>query len=137
MRKDCMRTGISCTAHFFQTAMWKKGFKHLIQSLKKPMSLPRQMHTYMETEGGVAVPEDDGGFTMYAGTQHGYKDRFQLARIFDIPEEKIRIVSSPMGGSFGGKDEPEYSAVCCAFGPEKRTPCQNPSDTKGICTFWH
>ncbi|KAF4326192.1 hypothetical protein G195_000243 [Phytophthora kernoviae 00238/432] len=38
-------------------------------------------------------------------TQHGYKDRMQLARIIGCPEEDIRVVSSPIGGSFGGKDE--------------------------------
>ena len=67
--------------------------------------LPRQLHAYMETEGGVFVPEEDGRLTVYAGTQHGYKDRFQLARILKIPETQIRVISSPMGGSFGGKDE--------------------------------
>ncbi|WP_426983311.1 xanthine dehydrogenase subunit D [Bacillus cabrialesii] len=90
---------------FFTHGDIEKGFQVCDTVLEETYELPRQMHTYMETEGGVAVPEDDGGFTMYAGTQHGYKDRFQLARIFGIPEEKIRVVSSPMGGSFGGKDE--------------------------------
>jgi xanthine dehydrogenase D subunit len=66
---------------------------------------PRQMHAYMETEGGLFVPETDGGLTVYAATQHGYKDRMQLSRILAIPEEDIRVVSSPIGGSFGGKDE--------------------------------
>lgn len=66
---------------------------------------PRQMHTYMETEGGLFVPEADGRLTVYSPTQHGLMDRMQLARILDRPEESIRIVSSPIGGSFGGKDE--------------------------------
>lgn len=67
---------------------------------------PRQMHAYMETEGGLFVPEPDGtGLTVYAPTQHGYKDRFQLSRILAMPEPSIRVVSSPIGGSFGGKDE--------------------------------
>ncbi|MEC1620364.1 xanthine dehydrogenase subunit D [Bacillus mojavensis] len=90
---------------FFSHGDVESGFQSCHTILEETYELPRQMHTYMETEGGVAVPERDGGFTMYAGTQHGYKDRFQLARIFGIPEEKIRVVSSPMGGSFGGKDE--------------------------------
>ncbi|WP_018922808.1 xanthine dehydrogenase subunit D [Salsuginibacillus kocurii] len=67
--------------------------------------LPRQMHAYMETEGGTVVPEADGGITVYMGTQHGFKDRFQLARLLNMDEDNIRVVSSPMGGSFGGKDE--------------------------------
>ncbi|WNR45068.1 xanthine dehydrogenase subunit D [Paenibacillus roseipurpureus] len=66
---------------------------------------PRQMHTYMETEGGLFIPGVDGRLTVYSPTQHGYKDRFQLARILGVPDERIRVVSSPIGGSFGGKDE--------------------------------
>ena len=66
---------------------------------------PRQMHGYMETEGGLFTWETDGRLTVQAATQHGYKDRMQLARILAIPEERIRVISSPIGGSFGGKDE--------------------------------
>ena len=73
--------------------------------VEETYELPRQLHGYMETEGGVVVPEQDGGITVYAATQHGFKDRFQLSRILGIPEGMIRIISSPIGGSFGGKDE--------------------------------
>lgn len=66
---------------------------------------PRQMHAYMETEGGLFVPEADGRLTVYAPTQHGFKDRMQLSRILEMPESMIRVISSPIGGSFGGKDE--------------------------------
>ncbi|WP_246040231.1 xanthine dehydrogenase subunit D [Ectobacillus funiculus] len=83
----------------------KKGFASCSVIIEETYELPRQMHAYMETEGGVVVPECDGTITVYAGTQHGYKDRFQLSRILDMPEASIRVVSSPMGGSFGGKDE--------------------------------
>jgi len=83
----------------------EKGFENCDVIVEEIYELPRQMHAYMETEGGVIVPEEDGGITVYAGTQHGFKDRFQLSRILGMPESMIRIISSPMGGSFGGKDE--------------------------------
>lgn len=73
--------------------------------IKEVYYTPRQMHTYMETEGGLFVPEANGRLTVYAPTQHGYKDRMQLSRILNMPEESIRVISSPIGGSFGGKDE--------------------------------
>lgn len=83
----------------------KEGFEKSEFIVEETYELPRQLHGYMETEGGVVVPEKDGGITVYAATQHGFKDRFQLSRILGIPESMIRIISSPMGGSFGGKDE--------------------------------
>ena len=91
-------------------ASYKKGnveeaFKQCTYIIEETYELPRQMHGFIETEGGVFVPDEDGGITVFAGTQHGFKDRFQLSRILGIPETKIRVISSPMGGSFGGKDE--------------------------------
>ncbi|MBU9713917.1 xanthine dehydrogenase subunit D [Evansella tamaricis] len=82
-----------------------EGFKGCVVIVEETYETPRQMHTYLETEGGVFVPEEDGRLTVYAPTQHGYKDRMQLSRILAMPEETIRIISSPIGGSFGGKDE--------------------------------
>jgi nicotinate dehydrogenase large molybdopterin subunit len=66
---------------------------------------PRQMHGFMETEGGYVVPEADGTLTVCVAGQHGARDRMQLARILAIPEARIRVVTSPTGGAFGGKDE--------------------------------
>lgn len=66
---------------------------------------PRQMHSFMETEGGYAFLDEAGNLNVCAGGQHGRRDRMQLARILGIPEEQIRVVSSPTGGAFGGKDE--------------------------------
>lgn len=83
----------------------KQGFAASAVIVEAVYETPRQMHTYMETEGGMCIPEPDGSLTLYAPTQHGYGDRAQLARILGWPEERIRIVSSPIGVSFGGKDE--------------------------------
>lgn len=82
-----------------------KAFEQCDVIVEESYELPRQLHAYMETEGGVVVPEKSGGITVYAATQHGFRDRFQLSRILGIPEGMIRIISSPIGGSFGGKDE--------------------------------
>lgn len=66
---------------------------------------PRQMHGFLETEGGWAMVEADGSLTVQAGGQHGARDRLQLACILGWPESRIRVVTSPTGGAFGGKDE--------------------------------
>lgn len=83
----------------------EKGFEACAAIIEETYETPRQMHTFMETEGGIFVPNENGKLTVYAPTQHGYKDQMQLARILGIPAEDIRVVSSPIGGSFGGKDE--------------------------------
>ena len=66
---------------------------------------PRQMHGFLETEGGWAMMEADGSLTIRVGGQHGARDRLQIARILGWPEARVRVVTSPTGGAFGGKDE--------------------------------
>lgn len=68
-------------------------------------STPRQMHVFMETEGGVVVPDAEGGLTFRVGCQSGHRDREQLADILGLPLEKVRVLGLATGGGFGGKDE--------------------------------
>lgn len=66
---------------------------------------PRQMHAFLETEGGWAKLEDDGTLTIWCPGQAAYRDRNQVARILGWSPGRIRIISNPIGGAFGGKDE--------------------------------
>ena len=81
------------------------GFANAAHIVEDTYVTPRQMHGFMETEGGYAEPTPDGELAVFAGGQHGARDRLQLSRILDMPQEKIRVVTSPTGGAFGGKDE--------------------------------
>lgn len=89
----------------YKTGDADEAFASCLYIVEETYRTPRQMHAYMETEGGLFVPEPDGRLTVYAPTQHGFMDRLQLSRILAVPEQRIRVVSSPIGGSFGGKDE--------------------------------
>ncbi len=60
---------------------------------------------FLEPESGVGFPDGDGGVTVKMGTQCVFDDRSQLARILDLPEDKVRIVQMPMGGAFGAKED--------------------------------
>ena len=63
-------------------------------------------HAYIETEGGVGIyNEDDGVITIWCGSQYAFRDQLQVARSMDWEPEKIRVIGSPTGGAFGGKDE--------------------------------
>lgn len=66
---------------------------------------PRQMHAFIETEGGWGVYDEDGILTIRCPGQYAYRDRMQIARALAFNPERIRVISSPLGGAFGGKDE--------------------------------
>ncbi|QED47725.1 xanthine dehydrogenase family protein molybdopterin-binding subunit [Cytobacillus dafuensis] len=66
---------------------------------------PRQMHAFIETEGGWGVMDADGFITIHCPGQYAHRDRMQIARALAYNPERIRVISSPIGGAFGGKDE--------------------------------
>jgi CO/xanthine dehydrogenase Mo-binding subunit len=65
----------------------------------------RQMHMYLETEAGVAMLDEQGGLVLYSGGQSPYRDQMQISRALGIKPEGIRVISTPVGGAFGGKEE--------------------------------
>lgn len=65
----------------------------------------RQMHMYLETEAGVCMLDEQGRIVLYSGGQSPYRDQMQLSRALGIKPETIRVISTPIGGAFGGKEE--------------------------------
>jgi len=66
---------------------------------------PRQMHAFMETEGGVAIPDGQGGLVFRVGCQSGHRDAQQLADILGLAPDQVAVEAVATGGAFGGKDE--------------------------------
>lgn len=64
-----------------------------------------QEHVYIETNGVIAVPEEDGSMTVYGSLQCPYYVHKALKALLGLPEEKVRIVQTETGGGFGGKEE--------------------------------
>ncbi|MHC0038759.1 xanthine dehydrogenase family protein molybdopterin-binding subunit [Pseudoneobacillus sp. C159] len=82
-----------------------KAFSDADFILENTFISPRQMHAFIETEGGWAMVEEDGSLSIYCPGQYAYRDRMQVARALALNPDRIRVVSSPLGGAFGGKDE--------------------------------
>jgi CO/xanthine dehydrogenase Mo-binding subunit/aerobic-type carbon monoxide dehydrogenase small subunit (CoxS/CutS family) len=62
-------------------------------------------HAYLETETGVGTYSEKEGLTIYTGGHDSEANRMELARMLNLPEERIRIIRPYVGGSFGGKRE--------------------------------
>ncbi len=63
-------------------------------------------HAYIEPEAGYAEWKTEGGrarVTIFACTQTPYMDRDEIAHMFALAPEQVRIVPSAVGGGFGGK----------------------------------
>lgn len=82
-----------------------KGFEEADYIFENTFYSPRQMHAFIETEGGWGKLEEDGSLTIQCPSQYGHRDKLQIARALALNPERIHVYSSPNGGGFGGKDE--------------------------------
>lgn len=67
-------------------------------------STPRQEHAHLEPEGGVAWTDDMGVLNIRYSTQviEHYRD---LSAILGLPESRVRVIGTIIGGGFGGKED--------------------------------
>ncbi len=75
---------------------------------------PSAAHAPMEPHAAVAEWED-GRLTLWTGTQTPFNLRADLAGLFGLEPEAVRIVAPMMGGSFGAKTFVRTEAVVAAL----------------------
>jgi CO/xanthine dehydrogenase Mo-binding subunit len=64
-----------------------------------------QEQLYIENNGAIAIANADEGVTVWGSMQCPYYVHKALIKLFDLPEEKIRVIQTETGGGFGGKEE--------------------------------
>ena len=64
---------------------------------------PWVYQAYIEPQVCTAWLEPSGTLVVSTSTQGSFVTRRELARAFDLPLERIRVIAEPLGGAFGGK----------------------------------
>jgi CO/xanthine dehydrogenase Mo-binding subunit len=64
-----------------------------------------QEQLYIETNGVIAVANAEEGVTVWGSMQCPYYVHKALIKLFNLPEDKIRVIQTETGGGFGGKEE--------------------------------
>ncbi|MGC1464233.1 MAG: molybdopterin cofactor-binding domain-containing protein, partial [Pseudolabrys sp.] len=79
-------------------------------------------HAYLEPEAGLAYLDHDGVVTILAPDQNVTHHRHMLARIIAKPISKVRLIMSPVGGGFGGKEDMIYQGMLALLAMKTRRP---------------
>ena len=74
-------------------------------SVTQTYHTPFTEQAFLEPESALAVPQGEGGLTVYVGSQSVYEDQHGIMSILGLPSEKVRVVSKLVGGAFGGKED--------------------------------
>jgi CO/xanthine dehydrogenase Mo-binding subunit len=64
-----------------------------------------QEQLYIETNGVIAVPDADGGITVYGSMQCPYYVHRALKVLLGLSDDRVRVIQTETGGGFGGKEE--------------------------------
>ncbi|MEU3723388.1 xanthine dehydrogenase subunit D [Streptomyces sp. NPDC031705] len=64
-----------------------------------------QDQAFLGPESGMAVPDGDGGLDLYVSTQWMHHDKRQIVPVLGLPEERVRLTLSGVGGAFGGRED--------------------------------
>lgn len=72
---------------------------------------PKIYHAAMETHGCLAAADVAGNITVYTPCQVIFQVQLIVAEALGIPLNKIRVIKTTIGGSFGGKGQPILEPV--------------------------
>ena len=97
------------------------GFAEADAVVEETYRVAGAQHVAMELHSCVARWEG-GRLEVWTGTQTLFNLREELARIFGLPLERVRVVAPPMGSSFGAKTFLRTEAIAAALARKAERP---------------
>jgi CO/xanthine dehydrogenase Mo-binding subunit len=64
-----------------------------------------QEHIYIEPQGVIAIPQEDGGIEIIGSMQCPYYVHAAIVHMLGVPPKSVRVRQSVTGGGFGGKED--------------------------------
>jgi CO/xanthine dehydrogenase Mo-binding subunit len=64
-----------------------------------------QEHLYIENNGMIAAYSAETGLTVWGSLQCPYYVHRSLVAVFNLSEDKVRVIQTETGGAFGGKED--------------------------------
>lgn len=83
----------------------EKAFREASIVVENVYKTPMQEHAYLEPEAALAIPEADGGVTIYVKTQCPFDVRRAVSSVLGIPFSYVRVIAPALGGGFGGAED--------------------------------
>lgn len=82
----------------------EKGFNESDYIVENNYTTPAVDHAFLQTEAAVSKYDGDM-LEIYVATQYAHYDREEVARALKIPENKINIKNTSIGGAFGARED--------------------------------
>jgi CO/xanthine dehydrogenase Mo-binding subunit len=90
----------------------EKGFSQSDVILERTYRTQFQDAVPLEPEMGMAVLSADGGVTVIGSMQSPHHTQAAVAKVLNLPLEKVRVIQAVTGGAFGPKSDETPFDVC-------------------------
>jgi CO/xanthine dehydrogenase Mo-binding subunit len=87
-------------------------------------TLPPVQHGHIEPHAATAYWEPSGKLVIYSASQNPSGVQEQLAQIFKLPENQVRVIVPPLGGGYGGKTHARLEPALALVARKARRPVQ-------------
>lgn len=91
--------------------------------IEDTFNFPITMHFAIEPHVFIGAPDGDG-VCIWSTVQHPFVVQRELAHVLDMPISKIRIISTELGGAFGGKGYPKFEALMAFIALKLKQPAR-------------
>ncbi|HVX92358.1 MAG TPA: molybdopterin cofactor-binding domain-containing protein, partial [Xanthobacteraceae bacterium] len=99
-----------------------KGFAEADLVVEETYETQQVEHAYLEPEAGLAYVDHDGVVTVVSPSQNITHHRQMLSAALALPINRVRMIMSPVGGGFGGKEDMIYQGILALLAIKTRRP---------------
>jgi CO/xanthine dehydrogenase Mo-binding subunit len=116
--------GNICSVYHVEDGDIRRGFEEAEDIFENVYSLPPVQHGHIEPHAATAHWEAGGKLVIHSATQNPSGVQEQLAQIFKLPENQVRVIVPPLGGGYGGKTHARLEPALALVARKARRPVQ-------------
>lgn len=102
----------------------EQGFRESDEVIENTYTLPPVQHGHIEPHTVTACWEPSGKLVVYTACQTPSPLQEQLAKVFKLPLNRVRVVVPAVGGGYGGKNHARVEPVVALLALKARRPVQ-------------
>jgi len=102
----------------------ERGFNESDEIIESTYTLPPVQHGHIEPHAVTAYWDSSGRLVVHSPCQTPSPLHEQLARVFNLPLNRVRVIVPPVGGGYGGKNHARVEPVVALLARKARRPVQ-------------
>jgi CO/xanthine dehydrogenase Mo-binding subunit len=116
--------GNVCSVFRVEDGNIQKGFHEADEIFDNTYTLPPVQHGHIEPHAATAYWEPSGKLVVHSASQNPSGVQEQLAQIFKLAENRVRVIVPPLGGGYGGKTHARLEPALALLARKARRPVQ-------------